>query len=211
MDQRLERVCARLPVFPLPDTVLMPGALLPLHVFEPRYRALIQHCLDGDGLMGIATLRPGYEADYDGAPGFYDTLGVGDIIAHEGLPDGRYHILLRYVGRARVEDELAVDHAFRVVRAAVLPEDESGGSPGLQRLKLLLLQLGARSDDDDDPHRAIVEGGLELVDRVAHQVLQESEDRREYLELDRVVDRIAKVEEALAGMLARGTEAVGDA
>ena len=74
----LERSSQELPVLPLPDVVLMPGALLPLHIFEPRYRALIKHCRGGEGVMGIATLRPGFESDYYGEPPIFREVGVGE-------------------------------------------------------------------------------------------------------------------------------------
>ena len=211
MPRPIDTICERLPVFPLPEAVLMPGAVLPLHVFEPRYRDLVQHCLDGDGVMAIATLQPGFEADYEGRPDFYDLVGVGEVVAHEALPDGRFHILLRYVGRARVERELDVEHAFRVVQAAPCDDDAAGAEGALRDLKVLLLQLGARGADDGDPQRVIVDSGLELVDRVAHQVLRSCDDRRAYLALDRVVDRITMVEERLATLMQRRTTPVGEA
>ena len=58
------RALEALPIFPLPNCVLLPGGLLPLHVFEPRYRELTRDCLAGDQLMAVARLRPGYESTY---------------------------------------------------------------------------------------------------------------------------------------------------
>ena len=60
-----------LPIFPLPNCVLLPGGLLPLHVFEPRYRELTRDCLATHHLMGVARLRPGYEQTYYGNPPVY--------------------------------------------------------------------------------------------------------------------------------------------
>jgi hypothetical protein len=210
-DDRLLSVCERLPLFPLPDAVLIPGGMMPLHVFEPRYRDLVRHCLDGEPLMGIATLRPGTRGDDEERPAVYGTVGVGELVAHQALPDGRYYIVLRYVGRVSVDEELDGSQAFRVVRASVLSDDAKGAEPALARLKPLLLQLGARSSDDDDPQRAIREGGLELVNAVASEVLQSSDARRAYLEHDRIVDRIAMLEERLITLLTEATLVVGEA
>src|SRR6185295_13942516 len=66
---------AALPIFPLPNCVLLPGGLLPLHVFEPRYRELTRDCLAGHQLMGIARLRPGFETAYYGRPPVYEKCG----------------------------------------------------------------------------------------------------------------------------------------
>ena len=75
-----------LPIFPLPNCVLLPGGLLPLHVFEPRYRELTRDCLAGHQLMAVARLRPGYETTYYGRPPVYERCGVGRIICSEELP-----------------------------------------------------------------------------------------------------------------------------
>src|SRR5215468_2321453 len=85
---------ALLPIFPLPNCVLLPGGLLPLQVFEPRYRELTRDCLAGHQLMGIARLRPGFENAYYGRPPVYEMCGVGKIICSEELSDGRYRIML---------------------------------------------------------------------------------------------------------------------
>jgi Lon protease-like protein len=111
-----------LPIFPLPDVVLFPGALMPLHVFEPRYREMIADVVRGRKLLGVVRLRPGYEDDYEGRPPVYATGGVGFVIAHEPLPDGRSNILLRGVGRIEIQEEHAPTRAYRLVRARLVVE-----------------------------------------------------------------------------------------
>ena len=62
-DISLERIA----MFPLPDVQLFPGAILPLHVFEPRYLELVDHVLESkDSALAVSTLRPGYEGEYEG-------------------------------------------------------------------------------------------------------------------------------------------------
>src|SRR5690606_30929956 len=111
-----------LPIFPLPNCVLLPGGLLPLHVFEPRYRELTRDCLAGHQLMAIARLRPGYESTYYGRPPVYERCGVGRIICSEELPDGRFALLLRGVARVEIARELPADHAYRRVEARLLDD-----------------------------------------------------------------------------------------
>src|SRR5215470_7185187 len=96
---------AALPIFPLPNCVLLPGGLLPLHVFEPRYRELTRDCLAGQRLMAVARLQPGHEAAYFGRPPVHDLAGLGRIICSDELADGRFHILLRGIGRVRIVEE----------------------------------------------------------------------------------------------------------
>lgn len=115
----LERVARALPLFPLPRTVLMPGALLPLHVFEPRYRAMLARCLATHRALGIVQLLPG--TDERGLPRLAKIAGGGVITEHHALPDGRANILVE--GTARLSlDELAFEPPYRRARATVLPD-----------------------------------------------------------------------------------------
>lgn len=111
-----------LPIFPLPNCVLLPGGLLPLHVFEPRYRELTRDCLAGSQLMAVARLRPGYETSYYGRPPVFDRCGVGRIICSEELPDGRFALLLRGVARVEIARELPAERAYRRVEARMLAD-----------------------------------------------------------------------------------------
>jgi Lon protease-like protein len=113
---------AALPIFPLPNCVLLPGGLLPLHVFEPRYRELTRDCLASHQYMAIARLRPGYQTAYHGRPPVYERCGVGRIICSEELPDGRFALLLRGVARVEITRELPADRAYRLVEAQLLAD-----------------------------------------------------------------------------------------
>jgi Lon protease-like protein len=94
-----------IPVFPLPNVVLFPNVFLPLHIFEPRYRQMVADALAGDRIIGMALLRPGYEADYDGRPAIYD-VGCAGVITHsQPLADGRYDIVLRGLQKFRIASE----------------------------------------------------------------------------------------------------------
>lgn len=73
-----------LPLFPLPETVFFPHTLLPLHVFEPRYRAMVADCLAGEKRMVVVRLLPGWEQDYYGRPPIHTVAGAG-----EGPPPGK--------------------------------------------------------------------------------------------------------------------------
>ena len=113
---------AELAIFPLPNVALFPGAALALHVFEPRYRDLLRHVLGGRRCMAVARLKPGYEADYEGRPAVFEVCGVGIIEEHSERPDGRSDITLRGLARVRIVSELPPAHAFRQVRAVLVPD-----------------------------------------------------------------------------------------
>src|SRR5439155_19684170 len=82
-------------LFPLPNVVLFPHVVQPLHIFEPRYRQMTADALEDDRLIALVLLQPGWEADYEGRPSVCTMTCVGRIIAEQRLPDGRYNLLLR--------------------------------------------------------------------------------------------------------------------
>ncbi|MCB9574842.1 MAG: LON peptidase substrate-binding domain-containing protein [Kofleriaceae bacterium] len=120
----------RLAIFPLPNAVLLPGGMMPLHVFEPRYREMTRDALAGSRLIAVALLAPGYEADYHGRPAVQPIAGLGRIICADELPDGRYHLLLRGVGRVRIDEELPATTTYRQVRASLLDDRDSVRTTG---------------------------------------------------------------------------------
>lgn len=131
----------RVPIFPLPGTVFFPNMVLPLHVFEERYRAMVADALNGDRSIAIALLKPGYEPLYDtkAAP-IHETVCVGTIAAEERLEDGRYHLLLRGVSRARIVDEPDGDEPYRVGRLELLDDvlsETPSTDPEVRRAELL--------------------------------------------------------------------------
>ena len=94
-----------LPLFPLPTVVLFPTVFLPLHVFEPRYRQMVTKALEGDRIIGMALLRPGHDAEYEGRPPVFD-VGCAGLITHvERQNDGRFNLILRGLEKFRIDVE----------------------------------------------------------------------------------------------------------
>ncbi len=114
----------QLPIFPLPNVVFFPETLLPLHVFEPRYLALVDHVLEHGRLMGIATLAPGWEPSYYEQPELLPLMTVGRLVRKEQADEGRCNILVRGLARVRVVDELPPEQLFRRLSCEVLPTPE---------------------------------------------------------------------------------------
>lgn len=108
------------PLFPLPDVVLFPRQVLPLHIFEPRYRVMTADALEGHKHIAVALLRPGFEQAYftKHAP-VHSVVGVGRIVAHEMAADGCYNILLRGEARATVVNELS-GRPYRVAQLDIM-------------------------------------------------------------------------------------------
>jgi Lon protease-like protein len=113
-----------MPLFPLPDVVFFPKTLLPLHVYEPRYRTLASEALERDQAICTALLRPGWEADYYGSPEVYPVGCIGRIVQHTKLPDGRYNITLQGEGKVRIEEQVRVE-PYRIVRVQPIQDDDA--------------------------------------------------------------------------------------
>jgi Lon protease-like protein len=110
-----------LPVFPLPNVVLFPQVFLPLHIFEPRYREMVADTLEGDRLIGMVLLRPGWEGNYEGRPPVYPIGCAGVITNHARLPDGRYNIVLRGLEKFRIVSENQ-SRSYRIAEVESLHE-----------------------------------------------------------------------------------------
>ncbi len=114
-----------IPLFPLPNVVLFPRTLRPLHIFEPRYRAMVADAIAGEGLIGMMFLKEGWENQYDLAPPV-ETVGcLGRIIQHNQLPDGRYYITLLGLSTFDLVSEIPSD-PFRTGVIETREEDPEG-------------------------------------------------------------------------------------
>jgi Lon protease-like protein len=201
----------RLPLFPLPDVVFFPRTILPLHVFEPRYRQMVGECLAGDGWLAVAMLRPGWERDYEGRPPVFDVAGAGEIIQAEALSDGRYNILLDGRARVRLLEELPADGCpYRVARVERL--EERGPRPGdrrfAERLRELRLAharlLAALGQSHADVVGRLTVAGMPpgaVIDRIVSAVVPDAGVRQRILETVDVGERLDLATGALTELL----------
>lgn len=126
-------------LFPLPNVVLFPHVMQPLHIFETRYREMLEEALSGDKLIAMALLLPGWQASYEGRPPIAPVVCLSRVVSHARQEDGRYNILLHGATRARVTRELPPSRSFRTAEVALL-EDEYPAS-GAQERAVLQRQL----------------------------------------------------------------------
>jgi uncharacterized protein len=117
------------PVFPLPTVVLFPKVLLALHVFEPRYRLMMDEVLKGHQSICMALLKPGWESDYYGSPAVHAVACVGKIVQHQLLPDGRYDLTLHGEYKVAIEG-FDREHPFRIARVRRLTENDDWAREG---------------------------------------------------------------------------------
>src|SRR5262245_51408132 len=111
-----------LPLFPLPNVVLFPRMPLPLHVFEPRYRAMVRDALTGPRLIGMILLRGDWQRDYHGRAPIFGVGTVGQIVRADELDDGRFNIVVRGLREFVITDELPARALYREARVQWRPE-----------------------------------------------------------------------------------------
>lgn len=199
-------------LFPLPDVVFFPETVLPLHVFEPRYRAMVADALAGDRRLAVVRLRPGWEKDYEGRPPIHRVAGAGEIVQAERLADGRYNILLDGRMRVRIEEEEPADgRAYRTARATVLADQAPHPADRrfAQRLAdlravhaRLLVSLGQMHADAIGRMTVAGLGPGAVVDRIVSAVVPDAGVRQRVLETLDLGERLDLALSAVSDLLA---------
>ena len=145
LEAAVGRLAARrdIPVFPLPNVVLFPHVSLGLHIFEPRYRRMVEDALASDRLIAMALLREGWERDYYGSPPVHPVACAGVIEEYHRLPDARLNIRLRGLSRIAL-GAFASAAPYRVAEFQVLSDRNADDGPAVQpyRERLLLTCAG---------------------------------------------------------------------
>ncbi len=122
MLTRSGKLMRGLPLFPLPDFFLFPGAVAPLHIFEPRYRQMVSDLLDTSGRLVLAAYHPDGRVTGSG-PAVMPVAGLGEIVHHETLADGRFLIWVLGLGRVRVA-EVPSNRLYRKTDVQLLADEE---------------------------------------------------------------------------------------
>lgn len=175
------------PIFPLPDLALFPNTVLPLHIFEPRYRAMITDSLARDRRLAIVALKPGYEGDYAGHPAVHEVAGLGRIVKCERLATGRFNILLKGEFRIRIERELPSDTLYRLVQSLELRDaggERASVPPLLDEVKRAcrrILEAVRRATPEMEETLAAAAPGV-LCDQVASALIPSPAVRQALLE-----------------------------
>lgn len=188
-----------LPLFPLPDVVLFPEVCLPLHIFEPRYRDMLADALQGDRMIGMVLLKPGYEAEYEGRPPVYGTGCAGLITHAERLPDGRSNIVLQGVEKFRIIDERH-DRSYRCAlvepNAELLPPAAARAlRDARQRLEAIVAPVVEATGMELKIPPSIPD--VELVNALAQYLPLESVEKQALLERSGVIARCESLIELL--------------
>lgn len=201
-----------LPLFPL-TTVLFPGALLPLHIFEPRYRLLVRRCVERERPFGVVLIRAGAEVGAAADP--YAIGTEARIVGLTALPDGRSYIVTRGERRFAVDSVIADAEPYLVGRVRYLSELEGVGAraqvvEALEALGGYLLAVAAATEDERGEAALASElkeaGPVEVAYKIAGALAIDAQERQNLLELETASDRLREE----TRILGRETELLRD-
>ena len=180
-----------IPIFPLPNATLFPNASHAFRIYEPRYRTMVVEAMKGNRIIGMTTLRPGFEADYEGRPPIEAIGCAGLITDFEPLPNGEFNIVLGGLVKFRVLDEEDDSRIYRLARVEPMDEvltDQDARALGevRQELESLLLALTDRLGIVQPPAGVPDE---QVVDELAQFLPMDPSNRQELLEEQGALER----------------------
>jgi Lon protease-like protein len=147
--RRLGRALRRLPLFPLEDVVLFPHSMIPVHIFEARYRKMVRDALASNRLIAISLQLEKEDPGGGAAPRVATVASVGELVLAQELPDGRFNLVVRGRARIGIDAELPSDEPYRLIAAHEIPDD--------------LSTEGSEIDEADTALRALVTGLAESI------------------------------------------------
>jgi Lon protease-like protein len=208
-DGGLGAALRRLPLFPLPNAVLFPHALLPLHIFEERYRVMVRDVLSGSRCLAIGLLVSETSEDEE-LPAVQPIAGVGEVVMAHELPDGRFNLVLRGRARVHIDRELPSGRPYRLVTATELPDHPIANPAEIadaeQTLRALIGRLADAIPEGGELLRQVAaaqESPAELVDGVASALIVDPALRQRLLETRDVSQRLERVAAEVVAMTAR--------
>lgn len=185
-------------LFPLPNVVLFPGVVQALHVFEPRYKLMVEEAIASDQLITIAMIKPEQLVTAGDRPALFDTVCVGKIMTHAELEDGRYNLLLAGVKRARILEEVNFELEFRKARVELIADTQDDEiDDRLQRLRQdvvdqFLKMLPSQSHLDRESLDSLLESDVgtgQLVDLICYSCGADPLLLQQALEISSVIER----------------------
>jgi Lon protease-like protein len=192
----LQNFSGFIPLFPLATVVFFPNTLLPLHVFEPRYRLMVNNVLNGERIIGMVLLKPGWEKDYSGNPEIYGVACMGKMVNAEQLEDGRSNIVLYGLKRVKIL-EIVKDLPYRLARVEIL-EDTHGTNEEVYRERIIQLvsKWNGILGKEQESHKINFDNRLpleNLTDAFASLSISNVFEKQDILEEINVTKRAEKV------------------
>lgn len=193
------------PLFPLPQTVFYPNTLLPLHIFEPRYRQMVADALENGRKIGMILLKPGWEDSYYANPAIATVGCVGEIENHIRLEDGKYNMALKGLCRFKIVGETE-GKPYRLAKIELLPEinDQSlTSSPSSRKEELTrhcheyIKMLPSGESFKKEMRLSTCKTLSHLTDQIAYQLNLTVEQKQKLLEEQDVLSRTETIHSML--------------
>lgn len=192
------RLPKQIAVMPLPNAILFPRVLLPLYIFEPRYKRMLADCLKGERMFAVALLRRGWETEGRN-PTPYPIASIGVIRTCMARPDGSANVILEGVARVQIS-EYVKQRPYRVALVESLEgsEDVAGGKRE-PLLKAVTQLAHARARMGADLPKAVlsalrsVKNTDYLSDLVSYTLLDDYYDKQAMLETLDTDERLDKL------------------
>ena len=189
------------PIFPLDGVILVPRSILPLHIFEQRYREMIKDCMAADKCLAMAIPRYGHSVNREHEPPVYSVCGLGRIIKQTLYPDGRSDIVLEGLVRMQIDKELDSRTSYRIVEASSLPDVYPTGQDLSARAVAVLEGIALPGEED----RAALDGLPvgQLLDFILVRMPGPAELKANIFQECDVLVRLTMIEDALHALRRR--------
>ena len=135
----LENFDGKVRLFPLPNVVLFPRVIQPLHIFEPRYKQMVEDALEDNRLIALCLLQPTAGLGGSTSP-IYPDICIGQILQEERLPDGRFNLLLQGVSRAKIISEVNNGKLYRTAKVEILHDVPNSSEENEDRMRTRLVK-----------------------------------------------------------------------
>ncbi len=189
---KIDDFSGTIPLFPLSTVVLFPNTLLPLHIFEPRYKQMFNDVINAERMIGMALLKPGWQSNYYGNPDIFQIVGMGKVVSSETLDDGKLNIVLYGLRRVKIK-EIVKDNPYRLARVDIINNiNENGEETHRVRIEELISRWNFFLDRKEKSHKINVNANLpldSLTDSVATLIYPNVFDRQKLLEEQNVQKR----------------------
>ena len=189
---KIDDFSGTIPLFPLSTVVLFPNTLLPLHIFEPRYKQMFNDVINAERMIGMALLKPGWQSNYYGNPDIFQIVGMGKVVSSETLDDGKLNIVLYGLRRVKIK-EIIEDTPYRLARVDIINNiNENGEETHRVRIEELISRWNFFLDRKEKSHKINVNTNLpldSLTDSLATLIYPNVFDRQKLLEEQNVQKR----------------------
>ncbi len=209
-SRALSRALRRLPLFPLEDVVLFPHSMIPLYVFEARYRKMVKDVLAGNRLLAISLQLEREDPAAEGMPRVASVASVGELVLAQELPDGRFNLVVRGRARIGIDEELPSEEPYRLIAAHEIPDDPPAQSPELSEadaaLRALVTGLAESIPDGGEllKHVAAAQDSpAALANVMAASLVADVRSRQRLLETTDIFQRLEQLASEVVALIDR--------